>query len=165
MSNIKLNEKVHYVNFRLGNDHFAIPVMRVLEIIQNCTLTNVPNSSVYIRGVLNFRGEIVPVIDMYRRFNMKFNENTAKMIIIVDVESTNNHMHIGLLVDKVMDIIDFEYKDIQKAPDMGINYDLSFLDGFVDVNSQFIMVLNIDKVLDKSDLIDSKSGKIELINA
>jgi purine-binding chemotaxis protein CheW len=164
MSNIKLNDKIHYVNFRLGSENFAIPVMRVLEIIQNCTLTKVPNSSIYIRGVLNFRGEIVPVIDMYERFNMKFDENTNKMIIIVDVESTNNHMHIGLIVDKVMDIIEFEFKDIQKAPDMGINYDLTFIDGFVDINSQFIMVLNIDKVLNKSDLIEG-AARIDLMKA
>jgi purine-binding chemotaxis protein CheW len=164
MDTKKIDGKTHHVNFKLGNDHFAITVMRVLEIIKNRNLTNIPNSSKYIKGVLNFRGEIVPVIDMYKRFNMGITESKNEMIIIVEMESGNSSVHIGLLVDEVMDIIGFEYKDIQKAPEMGISYDLNFLDGFVDIDSQFIMVLNIDKVINKGELAENLIAEIEVMN-
>jgi purine-binding chemotaxis protein CheW len=156
MNALNIDDKSHYINFRLGKENFAISVMRVLEIIQTRTLTKVPNSSIFIKGVLNFRGEIVPVIDMYKRFNMEFEDDKNKMIIIIDMESGNNRIHMGLLVDEVLDIIEFEYKDIQKSPDMGLNYDLDFIDGFVDIDSSFIMVLNIDEVLNKTELAEGK---------
>ncbi|MBN2347722.1 MAG: purine-binding chemotaxis protein CheW [Bacteroidales bacterium] len=154
MSKSGLEDKNHFINFRLGNENFAISVFKVIEIINNRPLTKVPNSSTFIKGVINFRGEIVPIIDMHRRFNMNEKNDPEGMIIIVDIDSNNNSLHMGLLVDEVEDIIKFEYKDIRKSPEMGINYDINFVDGVVDIKSQFIMVLNVDKVLNKAEIAE-----------
>jgi purine-binding chemotaxis protein CheW len=154
MSNINFDEVRHYINYRLGNENFAISVDRVLEIIQHRVMTKVPNSSQYIKGVINFRGEIVPVIDMHRRFNMEHDESHEGMIVVIGGDSEKSGNHIGLLVDEVEDVIEFKYRDLRKSPDMGINYEMTFIDGVVDIDGRFIMVLNIEKVMNKKELAD-----------
>jgi len=154
MSKINIDDNKHYINYRLGNENFAISVDRVLEIIQYRTLTKVPNSSDFIKGVINFRGEIVPVIDMHRRFSMERSEDAEGMIVVIDSNTGKSSNHMGLLVDEVEDIIEFKYKDLHKTPDMGINYDLSFIDGVVDIEERFIIVLDLEKVLNKYELAE-----------
>jgi purine-binding chemotaxis protein CheW len=158
MNKINFDDIKHYINYRLGNENFAISVDRVLEIIKHRVMTKVPNSSQYIKGVINFRGEIVPVIDMHKRFNMEKDESHEGMIVVINGDSEKSNYHIGLLVDEVEDVIEFKYRDLRKSPDMGINYDMSFIDGIVDIESRFIMVLNIEKVLNKTELADVKVG-------
>jgi len=157
MSKINFDDVKHYINYRLGNENFAVSVERVMEIIKHRVLTKVPNSSQYIKGVINFRGEIVPVIDMHRRFNMVKDEEEEGMIVVINGDSEKSNYHIGLLVDEVEDVIEFKYKDLRKSPDMGINYDLSFVDGIIDIDDRFIMVLNIEKVLNKTELAELKA--------
>jgi purine-binding chemotaxis protein CheW len=154
MNKSNIDDIKHYINYRLGNENFAISVDRVLEIIKNRNMTKIPNSSQYIKGVINFRGEIVPVINMYKRFNMEKAETQEGMIVVVDGNTDKSNNHIGLLVDEVEDVIEFKYKDLRKSPDMGINYDMSFIDGIVDIEGRFIMVLNIEKVLNKTELAE-----------
>lgn len=154
MSKINIDDNKHYINYRLGNENFAISVDRVMEIIQYRTLTKVPNSSDFIKGVINFRGEIVPVIDMHRRFSMERPEDAEGMIVVIDSNTGKSSNHMGLLVDEVEDIIEFKYKDLHKTPDMGINYDLSFIDGVVDIEERFIIVLDLEKVLNKFELAE-----------
>jgi purine-binding chemotaxis protein CheW len=157
MSKVNIDDVKHYINYRLGNENFAISVDRVLEIIKERTLTKVPNSSQFIKGVINFRGEIVPVIDMHRRFNIIQKEDEEGMIVVINGDSDKSNYHIGLQVDEVEDVIEFRYRELRKSPDQGINYDNSFIDGVVDVENRFIMVLNIDKVLNKTELAEVKA--------
>lgn len=156
MNTINFDETRHYINYRLGNENFAISVDRVLEIIKDRTMTKVPNSSQFIKGVINFRGEIVPVIDLHRRFNIEKQEDEDGMIVVINADSDKANSHIGLLVDEVEDVIEFKYRDMRKSPDQGINYELSFIDGVVDINDRFIMVLNVEKVLNKTELAEVK---------
>ncbi len=154
MATIDIDKKTSYINLRIGSESFAISVYKVLEIIQFVELTHVPNSSDFVPGVLNFRGSIVPVIDMHKRFNMDDTGTEDKMVVVVDIQNKDKSVLMGLLVDHVTDVIEFEYKNIKAVPDLGIKYNPEFLDGFIEQEGKFIMVLNIDRVLSVRELAE-----------
>lgn len=161
METINVDKKNSYISLQIGSEQFAISVYKVLEIIQYAELTHVPNSSDYVPGVLNFRGSIVPVIDMHKRFYVNNGNSNSKMVVIVDVVCKEKNVLMGLLVDQVTDVIEFDYKSIKSVPDLGIKYNPEFLDGFIEQNGKFIMVLNIDRVLNVDELSDiSKTAEI-----
>lgn len=152
METANIDKKNSYINLRIGTENFAISVFKVLEIIQPEQITQVPNSSDYVLGVLNFRGDIVPVIDMHKRFNIDEAENKNNMVVIVDVKNKDKKVLMGLLVDEVSDVIEFEYKSIKSVPDLGIKYNPEYIEGFIDQQEKFIMVLDTDRVLNVNEL-------------
>jgi purine-binding chemotaxis protein CheW len=154
MTTSDIDKKTSYINLRIGSESFAISVYKVLEIIQYEELTHVPNCSDYVPGVLNFRGSIVPVIDMHKRFNLDSANVEDKMVVVVDVLSKDKNVLMGLLVDQVTDVLEFEYKSIKSVPDLGIKYNPEFIEGFIEQDGKFIMVLNIDRVLSVEELTD-----------
>jgi purine-binding chemotaxis protein CheW len=162
MATIDIDQKSSYVNLRIGTENFAISVFKVLEIIQVEQITHVPNSSDYVLGVLNFRGDIVPVIDMHKRFNVEDNDSRKdSMVVVVDVENKDKKVLMGLLVDAVSDVIEFEYKSIKSVPDLGIKYNPEFIEGFIDMKDKFIMVLNTDRVLNVKELSEVSQVSLE----
>ena len=156
METFDVDKRTSYVNFKVGKEHFAISVTKVLEIIILEHLTIVPNTSALIKGVLNFRGTIVPVIDMNIRFNTNLNNSNSNMVVVVEVNNKENKVLMGLLVDEVTDVLEFGFKDIRNVPDLGIKYNPEFLEGMVDKNDEFIMVLNVDRVLSVAELAEVK---------
>jgi purine-binding chemotaxis protein CheW len=152
METVDVDNKTSYINLNIGKEHFAISVFKVLEIIQFAQLTNVPNTSDFVPGVLNFRGSIVPVIDMHKRFNVRPTSGNDKMVVVVDVSTRESNVLIGLLVDQVTDVIEFDLKSIKSVPDLGIKYNPEFLEGFIEHDDRNIMVLNIDRVLNVKEL-------------
>jgi purine-binding chemotaxis protein CheW len=152
METTDINRETSYIHFKIGKEYFAISVYKVLEIIQFEQITQIPNSSDFIRGVINFRGGIVPVIDMHKRFNIENSENESRMVIVADIQNQQNNVTMGLLVDQVVNVIEFNYKSIRAVPDLGIRYNPEFLEGFVEMKGQFIMIMNVDRVLSVSEL-------------
>lgn len=146
------DKKTSYISLCIGTETFAISVYKVLEIIRLEHMTHVPNASDFVPGVLNFRGSIVPVIDMHKRFNMESGKSEEPMVVIVDVLNKDNNVLMGLLVDQVTDVIEFEYKQIKSVPDLGIKYNPEFIEGFIEQDDKFVMVLNIDRVLNVNEL-------------
>jgi purine-binding chemotaxis protein CheW len=143
-----------FINFSIGNEYFAIIVNRVLEIMHLSQITKVPNASDYVKGILNFRGAIVPVIDLPRRFNFDQFAGKADMVIVVEVVYKDSQVLMGLLVDEVMDVIEFQYKDIRTVPEIGVKYNPEFLEGFIERNGMLIMVLDVDRVLSLAELAE-----------
>jgi purine-binding chemotaxis protein CheW len=161
MENAYIDKETSYVNLKIGKEHFAISVYKVLEILQFEHITEIPNSSDFIRGVINFRGTIVPVIDMHKRFNIKEPETENRMVVIVDVKNKENNVIMGLLVDQVVNVIEFSYKNIRAVPDLGIRYNPEFLEGFVDIQNQFIMIMNVDRVLSVDELCIAEGSAVQ----
>jgi purine-binding chemotaxis protein CheW len=149
-----IDKKTSYINLRIGTEQFAVSVYKVLEIIRFEQITHVPDSSLFVLGVINFRGSIVPVIDMHRRFNIESKADQNKMVVIVDLQNRDKNVLLGLLVDQVTDVIEFEYTSIKSVPDLGVKYNPEFLEGFIEQDGKFIMVLNIDRVLSVQELAD-----------
>ena len=149
-----IEKRKSYINFSIGNENFAIIVNRVLEIMHLNQLTHVPNASDFVKGILNFRGAIVPVINLRKRFNFMQQEVDGDMVVVVEVMNNDNNVLMGLLVDEVTDVIEFEYKDIRTVPEIGIKYNPDFLEGFIEMNGKFTMVLDVDRVLSISELAE-----------
>jgi purine-binding chemotaxis protein CheW len=149
-----VQSKNSYINLRIGKESFAISVYKVLEIIQYEGITHVPNCSDFVPGILNFRGSIVPVIDMHKRFNVEAIDAENQMVVVVDVINNENTVLMGLLVDQVTDVIEFEVKSIKSVPDLGVQYNPEFIEGFLEHDGKYVMVLNIDKVLSVQEITE-----------
>jgi purine-binding chemotaxis protein CheW len=144
--------KTSYLTFELNNELFAIEAVNVIEILELSTFTIVPNAPEHLKGIINFRGEIVPIVDMHRRFNMDVCNNSTKMVIIVNIFSEGSKVLLGLLVDEVRDVIEIDLKDIRNVPEFGLNYNIDYLTGMVEVEEKFFMILNIANVLSFKEL-------------
>ncbi|MBN2165332.1 MAG: chemotaxis protein CheW [Marinilabiliaceae bacterium] len=145
--------KKHYLSIKLNDELFAIDVHKVLEVLQKQQVTNVPNVPDFIKGVINFRGEILPVIEARQKFNMPLREDEKKYVIIVlDLTTNDRKLMLGVIADGVKDVLEFADDEIKDVPDMGANYNLEFIHGMVQVNNRFLMILNVDRVFSSEEI-------------
>lgn len=145
--------KNSYLSFVLGDEIFAISVHKVLEVLEMQKITKIPQTPDYVKGVINFRGEILPVIDTRKKFNMPDGEDMKKNVIIVlDLQIKDKSVILGSVVDGVRDVLDIREKDIKKVPEMGSKYNSEFIMGMAKYNEGFIMILDIDKVFSAEEI-------------
>ena len=138
-----------YLTFALGDDTFAIGILRVKEILEYGGLTAVPMMPVYVRGVINLRGRVVPAMDLARRFGRATMAPTRRTcIIILDGDTDTGQQDIGLIVDAVNQVIDIPTEDIEPPPSFGASLRVDFIHGMGKVNSEFVTILNGDRVLE-----------------
>jgi len=149
-----ITQKQAYLSFDLNGEIFAITVNNVLEVLENQKLTKVPKAPFYIKGVINFRGEILPVIDTRVKFNMPEKEDNGKSVIIVfDIDLADKKLLIGGIVDGVKDVIEISQNEIKDVPNMGSKYNSDFMLGMIKTDDHFIMLLNIEKVFSTEELV------------
>lgn len=142
-----------YLTFYLGDKTYAISVLKIREIIEYNSITPIPKMPKFIRGAINLRGQIVPVIDLMERLDI--GENTISnrtCIVIVSVKHGLSPIIAGLMVDSVSKVLDFETTDIEEAPDFGGTIDTHFLEGMGKNNDNFTVILDIDYILSMEDL-------------
>jgi purine-binding chemotaxis protein CheW len=145
--------KSYYLSFKLDKEIFAVSVYKVLEVLQKQNVTQVPKAPEYIRGVINFRGEILPVVETRTKFNMPEREEDGKYVIIVlDLQINGHKLILGAMADGVKDVLEIKEEDIKDVPEMGSNYNTEFMEGMLKVDEGFIMVLDIDKVFSVEDV-------------
>jgi chemotaxis signal transduction protein len=142
-----------YLSFTICGDHYAVNVAKVLEVLQEEHITPVPNAPSYIRGIINFRGDVVPVFETRVRFNLPPREkNESFNIIVLDVSEGADMFRIGAVVDKVKDVIAIEDDEIKPVPTMSREFNTDFLQGIFKLNTEFIMLLNVEKVFSGTEL-------------
>lgn len=153
-SEIKESQKIiTLLTFKLGDEFFAADVSKVLNILELSKITKVPKAPAFMKGVINLRGDILPVIDTKVKFGMdetQFTSNTCILVLIVEFEGDT--IHIGALVDSVQEVLEIEDKDILKVPTIGSRYRTDFIKGIVNYNDNFIMVLDVEKVFTENEL-------------
>ena len=145
-----------YLTFMLNDEEFGIEILKVREIIGVLDITQVPQTTDYVRGVVNLRGKVIPVIDLRTKFKMPprdYDEQTC--IIVVDVGAM-----MGVIVDTVQEVRDIPADHIQPPPRIGRTVDASFIRGMGKVNDNVKILLDIDTVLNSHELVIS-SGTIE----
>jgi purine-binding chemotaxis protein CheW len=137
-----------YVIFRLGGEGYALEVMRVQEVLDVKSLTQVPGGPRSLRGVLNLRGHVVPVYDLRVPFELPIDRNPSKAPSVLMVESSmGNDVHVtGLLVDRVSDVLEFAPEEIQAAPQLGLGKATPFVRGLIRHQEGFLLVLDVDRV-------------------
>jgi purine-binding chemotaxis protein CheW len=137
-----------YLTFGLGTETFAIGIMAIKEIIEYASLTEVPMMPAYVRGVINLRGSVVPVLDLPVRFGKASSAVTKRTcIVIIDVMLGSDRHVLGLVVDAVNAVLDIPQGDIEPPPAFGASIRTEFIRGMVKINSKFVIVIDVDHVL------------------
>ncbi|MBI4805159.1 MAG: chemotaxis protein CheW [Desulfovibrio sp.] len=143
-----------FLTFTLGEEIFALDISSVREVLEYTTITKVPRTPEYIRGVINLRGRAVPVVDLRLKFGMPGTERTVDTcIIIVEVLLGGEQTVLGALADSVQEVMDIEPKDIEPAPKMGTTIKADFILGIGKHEDGFILLLDINKVFTEDELI------------
>ena len=153
MSVSSINGTRQYLTFQLGDEVFAIDVVNVREILEFSTVTKVPRSPEYMRGVINLRGSVVPVFDMRLKFAMTSTEKTINTcIVVVEVSFEGEDVIIGALVDCVQEVFELESQQIEPAPRIGTRLRTEFIRGMGKKDDGFIIILDIDKVFSAEEI-------------
>jgi purine-binding chemotaxis protein CheW len=148
-----ITETRQYLAFNLGEESFALDVANLREILEFTSVTKVPKTPEFMRGVINLRGSVVPVMDMRVKFNLSMVEQTVNTCIIVaEVFSNEETTILGALVDSVQEVFDLEPDHIEPAPKIGTGFKTEFIKGMGKRDEQFIIILDIDKVFSADEL-------------
>jgi purine-binding chemotaxis protein CheW len=165
---IKEKEEVtqqQYLTFFLADEEYAINIQRVKEIIEYTTVTKVPKVPEWIRGVINLRGNVVPVVDLTVRFGLEERQVTkTTCIVIVEVEQDSERTVMGVIADAVNQVIDLAPKDIEEPPAFGTRMRLEYLFGMGKLGKKFALILNIDSVLSNSELLTVSSLQVPAVD-
>jgi len=141
-------EPHQYLTFMLGPDMYASGILAVKEIIEFTEPTQVPNMPAYVRGVINLRGAVVPVVDLLARFGRPSSERTRRScIVIVEVSGGGAQQDVGILVDAVNSVLDIAESDIEPRPAFGPCASADVIRGLGKVNGRFVMLLDIDQIV------------------
>lgn len=144
---------LQYLTFQLGEEVFAMDIRAVREIIQYGSMTVVPLMPDFVRGVINLRGQVVPVIDLQSRFGRAVSQVGKKTcIIIFDASRDGDRIELGLMVDSVSEVIDIADANIEPAPQFGASIRRDFIKGMGKVAGQFIVILEPERALDIDDM-------------
>ena len=142
-----------YLTFSLGGEMFAVGILNVKEIIEYGNLTEIPMMPAFIRGVINLRGSVVPVIDLSARFGGKSTELSRRTcIVIVEVADEETRHDIGIMVDAVSEVLDIPGSEIEPPPTFGARIRADFIFGMGKVTGKFVIILNINKVLSVEEI-------------
>ncbi len=142
-----------FLSFELADEIYCVDILTVCEIRGWQTPTLLPNSPKHIKGVINIRGDVIPVIDLREKFHLGTIEYTKQTVVIVlKVNSKKNTKTIGIVVDSVSDVVHFDMKNIKEAPEYSENVDANYIDGLFDLGKEVVVVLDVDKLLDLSDV-------------
>ena len=142
-----------YLTFTLGGEMFAAGIMRIREILEFEQITPVPMMPAFIRGVLNLRGAVVPVIDLKVRFGGEPNEVTKRTcVVILEVATDDGRQDIGIMVDTVSEVLEIPGSDIEPPPSFGARIRADFIEGMGKVNEKFVIILATDRVLSVDEL-------------
>ncbi|OMG52989.1 chemotaxis protein CheW [Azonexus hydrophilus] len=142
-----------YLTFTLGGEMFAVAILNVKEIIEFGTVTEIPMMPGFIRGVINLRGAVVPVIDLSCRFGGKSTEVARRTcIVIVELEQGDQKHDIGVMVDAVSEVLEIARSEIEPPPSFGAKIRTDFISGMGKVNGKFVIILDVARVLSVEEI-------------
>lgn len=139
---------IQYLTFMMNGEEYGIEILAVQEIRGWESMTSIPNAEDYVKGVINLRGTVVPVVDLRVRFNLKdvdYNELTVIIIVKVMIEKKPKIM--GIVVDAVSDVYNIEKQKAKKAPDIGDSETKNYIEGLINVGDKMVVLLDLEKVL------------------
>jgi purine-binding chemotaxis protein CheW len=153
MSSSKITETTQYLTFKLDQEVFAVDVAKVREILDFTPATKVPGTPEYMRGVINVRGNVVPVVDMRLKFGMSQTEKTVDTcIIVLEIAVDQDTTVLGALVDSVQEVFELEPGQIEPPPRIGTRWRTEFIRGIGKHNNELIIILDIDMVFSSNEL-------------
>lgn len=143
-----------YLTFRLMDELYGISVGAILQIIAIPQITPIPKTPAFVKGVINLRGKIIPVIDLRLRFELEqtsYDERTS--IIIIRTNVNESEIYIGIIVDTVLEVLDIDNGQIEEKPSFGVKLDTDYILGMAKVKSKVVTLLDIENVLTREELV------------
>ena len=148
-----ISETTQFLTYKLGDETFALDITKVREVLDFTTVTKVPRTPEFMRGVINLRGSVVPVVDLRLKFGMTRTENSVNTcIIITEVTVDRDTTILGCLADSVQEVLDLDDAHIAPAPRIGTKLRTEFIRGMGKQGDRFIIILDIDKVFSADEL-------------
>jgi purine-binding chemotaxis protein CheW len=143
-----------YLTFTLANEDFGIGILKIKEIIGMMPITKVPRCPEFVRGVINLRGKVIPVLDLRMRFGVEAAEYTERTcIVVVEVDSESGSLTVGLIVDSVSEVLNIKSEEIEDTPAFGAKVDTDYILGMANMSGKVKILLNIDKALSAQDIV------------
>lgn len=141
-----------YLTFILANEEYGIGILRIKEIIGMMPITSVPQTPEFIKGVINLRGKVIPVMDLRLRFGMPSLDYTERTcIIVVEIDGQTGTVQIGIVVDAVSEVLNIRAEDIEATPSFGTRLNTDFILGMAKLNGGIKILLDIDRVLSSAE--------------
>ncbi|MBN1798167.1 MAG: chemotaxis protein CheW [Spirochaetales bacterium] len=154
-----INKTATYLTFKLGQEDYAIDVLKVKEILEVTRITKVPKTPNFMKGVINLRGNVVPVVDMHLKFGIEKTEQTVDTcIIVLEVTIDKETVVLGALADTVQEVVNIEPENIEATPHVGTHLNTEFILGIGKMDEQFVIILNIDKIFSEEEITVVKSA-------
>ena len=137
-----------YLTFALAQEEYGVPVLKVREIIKMMDITGVPQVPSHVKGVINLRGKVIPIVDLRLKFNLPTQDYTERTcIIVVEVELQSRRVMLGMIVDYVSEVLNISNDEIEPMPDFGERLDTEYMHGVAKIKGTVRLLLDLDKVL------------------
>jgi len=148
-----ITETRQYLSFKLDEEEFALDISKVREVLDFTKITKVPQTPDFMKGVINLRGSVVPVVDLNKKFSIKDTVKTVNTrIIIGEVDIEGDSVVLGVLADSVHEVMELEPDSIEPAPKIGTKLNTDFIKGMGKRDEEFVMILDIDKIFSLDEL-------------
>ncbi|HEC04443.1 MAG TPA: chemotaxis protein CheW [Phycisphaerales bacterium] len=159
---ILLEKEGKYLTFALAHEEYGLEILKVREIIGYMDITAVPQTPHHVKGVINLRGQVIPVIDLRAKFGMETTEVTEETcIIVVEIFQDDHKFSTGIVVDHVQEVLDIAGEDIEEAPQFGSSVNTDFILGMGKIGETVKILLDIDRVLSGNDLAGFLGDSVE----
>ena len=154
-------EDIQYLTFYIGDEVFALEVLKIYEIIPYDVITHIPRMEAYVEGVMNIRGKIVPIVSLNKRLELNLYMDTKKQsIIIISLPYDDEINDVGVIVSKVDQVFTINKKDIESSPIFGSKIKKEFIKNIAKFKDNFISVLDIDEILNLQELSATKQEMV-----
>lgn len=150
-----------FLTFRLAEEQYGLNVLQVREVLEIPRITRVPRMPVYMRGVINIRGSVVPVIDLRLKLGLEEAERSVhSRVVIIEIENGQETLAMGILVDSVQEVIDIASADISPPPQIGTQIEAEFIMGIAKLDQNFVIIINISRIFSNQEM-QSLAGSTE----
>jgi len=156
-----VEQKQSYILFYLAGEPFTINVKYVLRVLEASSFTKVPQGPSFLKGVINFNGSVLPVVDTYLKFGLPAKEEFQKsLILVLNLNIEGKETNLGIMVDNSNDVFAVQNTDIKPYPALGSKYNVDYIDGVIERKGLFILILNPEKLFENEALFDLGSSQL-----
>lgn len=142
-----------YLTFQLSDEQYGLNVLQVREVLEIPRITRVPRMPAYMKGVINIRGSVIPVINLRLKLGLEELENSVNSrVVIIEIETSQEKIALGILVDSVQEVVDIGQSEISPPPRIGTKIESAFINGIARLGQGFVIILNIDQVFDNQEM-------------
>lgn len=160
-----MNMSTQFLSYKLAGEEFALDISKVREVLDLPKITRLPRMPEFMRGVINLRGQVVPVVDQRLKFGLEGCTDTHDTrIIIMEIDQQGERVVVGAIADAVNEVMDMEPENIEPPPRMGTRLDINFIQGMGKKDEEFVIILNVDKIFSSEELSllsDAQDGHAE----